>query len=54
MMTIGIGEPADLGADKQGKSTAMAADAPTQVIATAGGIGCLRIRNVIFRSICQG
>lgn len=30
-------EPADLGADKQGKSTAMAADAPTQVIATAGG-----------------
>ena len=25
------------GADKQGKSTAMAADAPTQVIATAGG-----------------
>ena len=30
-------EPADLGADKQGKSTAIAADAPTQVIATAGG-----------------
>lgn len=30
-------ETADLGADKQGKSTAMAADAPTQVIATAGG-----------------
>ena len=30
-------EPADLGADKQGKSTAMAADATTQVIATAGG-----------------
>ena len=29
-------EPADLGADKQGKSTAMAADATTQVIATAG------------------
>ena len=30
-------EPADLGADKQAKPAAASDDAPTQVIATAGG-----------------
>ncbi len=48
-------EPADLGADKQGKSTAMASDAPTQVIATAGGTSAASVSATSSSApVCQG